>query len=318
MFGVVVATGKKQATVNPAALALLRRSGLVAPGLLAGGRKVKRAGRRSVPVAAGLLALESDVLALGYLIGPRLRAYLAGQEAERLGAIGLGLLAGLASTVGADKPHVPLFRNFPRSVPDDTYMLYVHRLFALLLQEPRQPCVLCGQAGLVQPMNPCAHLVCVSCWDLRDYSGCPICHGRIDPGNPFLDCLAANLDDDDCELCREQAERVTRPDVPQDGDNTDRPSVRRLAVLELADDLDNSVHRTVAAMLARRTPLSPQDRDDLGALLELVGHGDLGWLPDEIPVRETRALVLGRLVADPALADRIPDLVTAQDRKSVV
>ncbi|MFK3980901.1 MXAN_6230/SCO0854 family RING domain-containing protein [Micromonospora sp. NPDC050397] len=330
----MVGTGKKQATVNPVALALLRRSGLVAPGLLAGGRKVKRAGRRSVPLRNGLLALESDVLALGYLIGPRLRGYLAGQEAERLGAIGLGLLAGLESTVGADKPHVPLFRNFPRSVPDDTYKLYVHRLFALLLQESRQPCVLCGEVGTVHLLNPCAHLVCVACWDLGDYSGCPICHGRIDLDNPFLERLPQNLDDDDCEQCRERALRLARPvgddperasaiDDPdrasaiggQDraaaGDGTERPSARRLAVLELVDDLDASVYRTVATMLARRTPLSPQDRDDLCAMLDHVGHGDLGWLPDGIPVRETRAMVLGRLVADPGLTDRVPDLVNA-------
>ena len=45
-------------------------------------------------------------------------------------------------------------------------------------------------------------------------------------------------------------------------------------------------------------------------MLDRVGHGDLGWLPDEIPVRETRALVLARLVVDPSLADRLPGLVT--------
>ncbi len=48
----------------------------------------------------------------------------------------------------------------------------------------------------------------------------------------------------------------------------------------------------------RRTPLSPQDRDDLEVL---VGHAPaaLDWLPDDVPVRESKALVLGRLLAAP-------------------
>ncbi len=288
MSGVAIAlgAGSKRATVDPVAAALLRRAGLVAPGLLASGRKVKRPGRRSVPVGPGLLALEADVLSLGYLLGPRLRAYLAEQAAERLAAIGLGLLAALEATLGEDKPHVPLFRNFPRSVPADTYDLYVQRVFTLLLQEPYQPCVLCAQVGGVHPVAPCAHLICAACWDLDDYAGCPLCHGRVDPCEPFLD---------PADLVR---------------DNRQVPLPRRVEVLELVDDLNRSVYQAIAVMLARRTPLSPQDRGDLRALLDRVGHGDLGWLPDEIPIRETRALVLARLVVDPSLADRLPGLVT--------
>lgn len=283
---ITVGTGSKRATVDPVAAALLRRAGLVAPGLLAGGRKVKQPGRRSVPIGPGLLALEADVLALGYLLGPRLRAYLAEQAVERLAAIGLGLLAALESTVGADKPHVPLFRKFPRSVPADTFELYVQRVFTLLLQEPHQPCVLCGQVSTVHPVAPCAHLICAACWDLDDYAGCPLCHRRINLAEPFLDPAGA------------------APDTRH------LPPPRRVAVLELVDDLNRSVYQAIAVMLARRTPLSPQDRGDLGAMLDRVGHGDLGWLPEEIPIRETRAVVLARLVADPSLADRLPGLVT--------
>ncbi|WP_329107797.1 hypothetical protein OG792_05090 [Micromonospora sp. NBC_01699] len=285
-MAIALGTGTKRATPDPVAIVLLRRSGLVVPGLLAGGRKVKRPGRQSVPVGPGLLALEADVLALGYLIGPRLRAHLAEQETERLAAIGLGLIGALESIVGANKPHVPLFRNFPRSVPDDTYALWVRRVFTLLLQDPYQPCVLCGQVETVSAVAPCAHLVCTGCWDMGDYAGCPICHQRIDPAGPFLHPTRAA------------------------GPTGQLPLPRRVAALELVDDLNRSVYRTVEVMLARRTPLTPQDKGDLGALLDRVGPGDLGWLPDEIPIRETRALVLARLVADPALADRLPDLFT--------
>ena len=196
------------------AAALLRRAGLVAPGLLASGRKVKRPGRRSVLVGPGLLALEADVLSLGYLLGPRLRAYLAEQTAERLAAIGLGLLAALESTLGEDEPHVPLFRNFPRSVPADTYDLYVQRVFTLLLQGAVPAVRAVRTGGRRPPGGARAHLICAACWDLDDYAGCPLCHGRIDPCEPFLDPAG---------LVR---------------DNRQVPLPRRVEVLELVDDLN--------------------------------------------------------------------------------
>jgi Prokaryotic RING finger family 4 len=281
-----VTTTARETRTDPLVKVLLRRSGLVAPGLLTG-TKVKDRGQRSVATAQGLVALEADVLALGYLVGPRLRAYLSEQDPQRLGQIGLALYAALAEVVGGDVPHVPLFRDFPRRIPADTQELYVRRVFALLLQEPSQPCVLCGVRGLVHTVSPCAHLVCENCWDMGNYSGCPICHGRCDS---FFLSLVPDMP-------------VTDPKVPLP---------RRAAVLEIADPLHDAIYSTVVKLLERRTPLSPQDRDDLAVMLDFAGHADLHWLPAEIPVRETRALVLARLVADPALRDRVPGLLDTQ------
>ncbi|MGW0435806.1 MXAN_6230/SCO0854 family RING domain-containing protein [Micromonospora sp. NPDC003197] len=286
MSGLAVATWTTGAKGEPLAAVLLRRTGLVAPGLLTGGgQRIKQSGRQPVSTANGLLALEADLLSLGWLLGPRLRDHLAGQTTEALAAIGLGLLATLENLVGADVPHVPLFRKFPRSVPADTYDLYLQRVFTLLRQEPDQPCVHCARTRTVRPVAPCAHLICDACWDMTDYSGCPLCHGRIDLQEPFLPVAAP----------------------PKGGKPIQMP--RRAAVLELAADLNRSVHQLINGLLDRHTPLTPQDRTDLTVLLNRVGHGDLGWLPDRIPVRETRATVLGRLVADPALADRLPELL---------
>ncbi|MEH1017767.1 MXAN_6230/SCO0854 family RING domain-containing protein [Micromonospora sp. CPCC 206060] len=280
-----MALRRAQASVDPVAVVLVRRTGLVATGLLSTGRRgIKRAGRRPALPGDGLAALEADALALGYLLGPRLRARLAGQPADQLAVTGHGLLAVLAATVGADVPHVPLFRDFPRRVPADTYELYVRRVFTLLCQEPQQPCVLCGLVGTVSPVSPCAHLICAACWGTEKYSGCPLCHRRVDTNGPFLTVTAP-------------ARNITR-----------RPMPRRAAVLELADDVDRAVHRELGLLLARRTPLAPQDRADLLVLLDRAGT-ELHWLPPDVPVRETRALVLGGLAADPALAARLPDLL---------
>ncbi|RKN51283.1 hypothetical protein D7223_02065 [Micromonospora endolithica] len=263
----------------------LARRGLVAPELLTDpGGKVKRAGRRPPSTHEGVVALEADVLALGWLLGPRLRARFAALPADRLGTAGRALLAVLGRLVGADVPHVPLFRNFPRRVPADTDQLFVDRVFALLLQQPDQPCVLCGARRTVLPVSPCAHLVCPACWD-EGYTGCPICHRRIDSEGPFL--------------------VVTAP--PRGGRTLPMP--RRAALLELAEDTGRAVHEALASLLARRTPLSDSDRADLTVLLEHAGPADAGWLPADIPVRETRALVLGRLLAGPASAELTADLL---------
>lgn len=279
----MVSATTRATRTDPLAKILLRRSGLAVPGLLTG-TKVKDRGQKSVATAEGLVALEADVLARGYLVGPRLRAYLAGLPPHRLAEVGSALCAALAEIVGGGVPHIPLFRDFPRRIPADTQDLYVRRVFALLLQEPSQPCVLCGVRGLVRPVSPCAHLVCERCWDMGNYSGCPICHRRCDA---FFDSLVPD-------------EPATDPRVPL-------PS--RAAVLEMAEDVTAAVYSAVGKLLERRTPPSPQDRDDLAVMLDFAGHGDLHWLPGQIPVRETSALVLARLVADPGLRDRVPGLL---------
>ncbi|MDV6287330.1 RING finger family 4 domain-containing protein [Streptomyces sp. UP1A-1] len=108
------------------------------------------------------------------------------------------------------------------------------------------------------------------CWDGSDYAGCPLCHRRIDGDDPFLRPVRAV-----------GAARATVPGP--------------LRLLRLGTDMTADATTAVDALLARRTPLSPQDRDDLLTLLPLTpaGRGDL---PQDIPVRETKALVLGALV----------------------
>ncbi|HEY0696962.1 MAG TPA: RING finger family 4 domain-containing protein, partial [Micromonospora sp.] len=267
---------------HPLARVLLGH-GLVAPHLLASGKVKQR--RSDAPPAAGLRALEADLLTLGFLLGPRLRGHLAGLDARRLATVGFGLLAEAGRLVGGHVPHVPLFRSFPRRVPADTEALFVDRVFALLLQQPEQPCVLCGLAGCVHPVSPCAHLVCRACWDGSDYSACPICHRRLSLGDPFL-----------------------TPAPPRRGTPA-LPVPRRAARRELVDDLAYACHQLTVGLLGRRLPLTGQQHGELKVLLDQAGSDAMSWLPEEIPVRETRAAVLARFVADPATAERVPELL---------
>jgi hypothetical protein len=232
--------------------------------------------KRPLTTQAGLSALQADLIQRGFLTSVALYRYAAGLNPLALTGFGRDLLALLDQESGADAQHVPLFRGFPESVPGNTETFYVNRVFARLLQEPEQPCVLCGEVGKVHPVSPCAHLVCRTCWDGSDFSACPLCLQRIDPDDPFLE---PSFDDVSGE--------------PVDGD--------RLRLLGLAPP--DAARTTAADLLARRSPLSVVDRADLAVLLQ---DADLGWLPPVIPVRETRAVVVAQLLQrHPSVIDQV-------------
>lgn len=241
--------------------------------------------------AEGLTALEAELLDRGFAPTAELREALAWLGPAGLADAGKQLLRHLDAESGVDRPHMPLFRSFPASVPEDTSTLYVDRVFTLLLQWPTQPCVLCGTAGTVHAVSPCAHLVCRHCWDGAEYDGCPICHRRIDPADPFLKPKAA----------------TASAEGEEEGEG-EESSVGPLRLLALGRDRPADAAKALLTLLARRTPLSPADRDDLKVLLTHAPTA-LEWLPDDIPVRATKALVLGTLLLDPGTRDAVlPEL----------
>jgi len=259
------------------AAVLLRRRRLVDPTALT--PPVRRSAwqwlRRPLTIQSGLSALQAELIQRGLLLSVGLYRYCAGLSAPALAGFGRSLLELLDAESGHDEQHVPLFRGFPESVPGNTESFYINRIFARLLQEPEQPCVLCGDAKSVHAVSPCAHLVCRTCWDGSDFSACPLCLRRINPNDPFL---------------KPSFDEVQPAHVRSD----------RLRLLTLAPA--DALRSTVAALLVRRSPLSAADRADLQVLLS---GADPSWLPDEIPVRETRALVLAHFLDDhPELLDR--------------
>ncbi|MFD3875819.1 MXAN_6230/SCO0854 family RING domain-containing protein [Streptomyces sp. NPDC058623] len=265
---------------------LLRRLGTV---------HVDRPRAAASPGREGVRPLEGELLERGHALSPELHAALSALAPTDLAEERLRLLALVDELMGADRVHKPLFRRFPFSVPRDTERWYVRRVFALLAQEPEQPCVLCGEPGTVHAVDPCAHLVCRSCWDGSDLTGCPVCHRRVDPADPFL-----------------RPERAAPSAAGRSRKDRGLPA-GPLRLLRLCADPAAEAASVVAALLARRTPLPPQDLGDLAVLLPAT-PADPHWLPEDIPVRETKAFVLGRLL--PRTADRAPllrRLTTATD-----
>ncbi|MEV5963794.1 MXAN_6230/SCO0854 family RING domain-containing protein [Kribbella sp. NPDC051952] len=263
--------------MDPLAAVLLRRRRLVDAAALT--PPTRRSAwqwlHRPLTIQAGLSALQADLIQRGFLLSVNLYRHCTALSAPALAGFGTALLDLLDAESGHDANHTPLFRGFPESVPGNTETFYINRIFAQLLQEPEQPCVLCGDAKSVHAVSPCAHLVCRTCWDGSDFSACPLCLRRIDPKDPFL---------------KPSFDEVQPAHVRSD----------RLRLLDLATP--DSARQTVDGLLVRRSPLSAADRADLKVLL---ADADPSWLPDDIPVRETRALVFAHFLADaPELIDR--------------
>lgn len=240
---------------------------------------------RSAETDAGVVVLEAELADRGHLLTAPLRRALTGLSVADLAATGMKLLADVDALMGSDRHHAPLFRRFPDEVPyQHAYDRYTSLVVAQLAAQPHQPCMNCaGTKARVRALSPCAHLLCDDChrkekdWGCCDlccvWYACPICENRYEtdgPTDPWID-TGAGLGGDGGQILR--ALGIAAP-----GD----------AAAELA------------ALLGRRTPLNPQDHDDLVLLLRHLDPADTAdWLPDAIPLRESKALALAPLLDVP-------------------
>ncbi|WP_342795341.1 MXAN_6230/SCO0854 family RING domain-containing protein [Kitasatospora viridis] len=231
--------------------------------------------------AAGLRVLEADLAVRGHVLAADLRAALGRLDPRDLALHGIRLLGRVEALLGADQPHQPLFRDFPDSVPSFAQALYSGRILAFLLAQPLQPCLLCGTAGRVGALAACGHLLCPDCLDRRTAAdaepGCPLCGEPYPRAQPYA------------EPTREAARPWVTQVVPG---GTLRPLRLGGGPAEQAADAEALVLR----LLARATPLNPQDRADLAGLLPFAQGSPADWLPERIPVRETKATVLAALL----------------------
>lgn len=218
-------------------------------------------------------ALEADLLALGYTLSGPLQDALAALPPETLAEVGRFTFQTLEEEVGADRPFVPLFSSFPKRVPRDSDSFFIQRALVWLYQEPDQPCLQCGKVDKVQALDPCAHAVCTSCFDPREFNACPVCHRRVSPGQPYF-------------------QPVTHP-------STQGLYVRRqgrMTRLSLGTDLDTAARELLQRLLGRATVLRPDELEVVGQIVSHFGVTVLSWLPPRIPVKETLALVVGSVL----------------------
>ncbi|CAM5688526.1 hypothetical protein SALBM135S_07385 [Streptomyces alboniger] len=275
------------------ALLLRRRQSVRVPG----------GAERSAETDAAVVVLEAELADRGYLLTTPLRRALTALSRRVLRDTGLRLLADIDAHLGTDRHHAPLFKKFPRaSVYERAHDRYTSAVVAHLAAQPHQPCMACGESvRRVRALAPCAHLLCDGCVPEIDgcceeccgWYACPVCEARHETTGP------------------------TDPWIEPVHDGDGGPVLRTLRLAEPGD-----AAAELAALLARRTPLNPQDHDDLVLLL---GHLDPAaaeeWLPAAVPLRESKALALAPLLDVPAarpLVARYADTATDVLRLLVV
>ncbi len=216
---------------------------------------------------------EDELLQLGFVLSLDLAMTIRRLPSQTIQELRNWMIDTLGKTLGAHRPHVPLFRGFPDATPGDTTSLYLRRVLTWLLTCPAQPCPWCGEVKRVAALDPCGHLVCKTCWDGGSYAGCPICHRRIALGDPFVQPPPALPD---------TRERVTR----HAGD---------LRIIHLALDVMGVARERFERLMARHTPLSPDDRTEIETVIDAMGPKAAIWLPARIPLKETMAIAVARL-----------------------
>ncbi len=213
-------------------------------------------------------AAALELAGLGYSMTAELRDRLARCTSQELTELKERWSEALLRHVGGNHQHEPLFRKFPRDVPTDTRSLWWKRFLVHFVQAPNQACIHCSQTGCTHVLSPCEHVVCGRCFDGSNYSGCPICGGKVDTQSPFF--------------------------LPSE----ERPSPKervRFKLLRLGHDLDADARRLFESLCARPQALNPDDRDALLSLLEAYGPRVLQWIPAKIPLRENIATVFATL-----------------------
>lgn len=214
---------------------------------------------------------EDELAQLGFVMSLDLAITIRRMPNQALKELRNWLVVTLGETLGAHRPHVPLFRGFPAATPGDPPTLFLRRVISWLHTRIDHPCPWCGETKEIRALDPCGHLVCATCWDGGTYAGCPICHRRVAIGDPFIKPQAHAAED-----------RVTRHDG-------------QLRLLHLAFDLLGTARARFEALMSRATPLSPDDRREVEAVIDTLGPKAASWLPRSIAVRETMAIAVGRL-----------------------
>src|SRR5204862_56568 len=86
---------------------------------------------------------EDELLQLGFVMSLDLAMTIRRLPYQTFAELRTWIIDTLAKSLGAHRPHVPLFRGFPQTTPDDTYGLYLLRVLTWLRTRPDQPCPWC-------------------------------------------------------------------------------------------------------------------------------------------------------------------------------
>jgi len=124
-----------------------------------------------------ILGLLAEISQFGYTLDGDVIRVLSTYNDDELYAVKEFLVTNLKELIGANVKYVPLFKNFPTDVPDETFLSkrILNHFMNLLGFEPEDGTVL-----------SCGHVVSNEWFEMSDFNGCPICGRMVDEIEPSL------------------------------------------------------------------------------------------------------------------------------------
>ena len=223
--------------------------------LLTGGRVVLESGERraDVAIAGGIIAavlLTAAVPGTGRAHDPGLSAMTLDVQPGRLAVhlvVARREIEPLVA-IDADGNGAVSARELARARPHLQSLAT-----STVTLDAGPPAIVAGSGKTVGALDPCGHLVCKACWDGANFAGCPICHRRVSLTEPFV-------------------EKSTNASgvVGHSG---------QLTLVHLGMDAMSIAKQRFERLLARQTPLSPDDRDEIETVIDTIGPKVAAWLP---------------------------------------
>ncbi|MBK7363094.1 MAG: cytoplasmic protein [Micavibrio sp.] len=198
-----------------------------------------------------ITALNLNIASLGYTLSPELFKVLQTKSTEDIAGINLFLVKTLSEMVGANVKYTPLFRNFPKDVPDDfTYLL--DRIVGYIQ----------GELGITEnaKLLSCGHLIDTETFDMSNFGACPICQNQISD----IDLLPAK-------------ER--------------KPLKGKIKLKTIGLGKENDVQLVFKNLVSSTTSISQTDKEDISTIFLNSGDKIQNFFPDVIPHKEVLAYV---------------------------
>lgn len=218
---------------------------------------------------ADIEKLEDQLAELGFVMSLDLASMIRRLPFQAIDELRGWIYVTLADAVGTQRPQVPLLRELPRSFSTEGHSLHLRRTLSWLATKPEQPCPWCSEIKVVGALDPCGHLVCRSCWDSTGYTACPICHRRVSLTETFIQGASTT-------------DRITQ-------------HAGTLTLVHLGFNVLGMARDRFGRLLARLSPLSPEERIEVETIIDSVGPKAATWLPLRIPVKESMAIAVARL-----------------------
>lgn len=199
-----------------------------------------------------ITAMNLNIASLGYTLSPELFKLLQTKSVEDIAGINNFLVKTLSEMVGANVRYRPMFRNFPKDVPD-AYEHLFERIYAWVE----------SSLGLTEnaKLLSCGHLIDTEQFDMSNHSGCPICQ--------------RTLNDD--EILPSKERKPFKGKV-------------KLKVIGLGSEKD--VFAIFTNILSSTTSISQSDKDDVLSIFMYNNKEKIEKsFPDIIPHKEVLAFV---------------------------